>query len=183
MCYIKIIEIMIDAKGIKIMNSAIRLRRSIRKYKKDKPVTKEQLKGMVEAAMLAPSARNSRPWEFIVVTKREALDKINEIHPHAPIETATAAIVVVAIPQEGLPEGFFPQDCGAATQNILIEAVEMGLGACWCGIYPREERMESFASLFNIPKPKLPFCVITIGYPDEAPDARGFFEESKVSYI
>lgn len=165
------------------MNNAIKARRSIRKYKKDKPVTKEQLTQMVEAAMLAPSARNSRPWEFIVITKREILDEINRIHPHAPIETAAAAIVVVAIPQEGLPEGFFPQDCGAAAQNILLEAVEMGLGACWCGIYPRGERMESFASLFNIPKHKIPFCVITIGYPDEEPDARGFFEESKVSYV
>ena len=166
------------------MNPSIEKRRSIRKYKADKPVTKEQLKQLLEAAMLAPSARNSRPWEFIAVTKREILNKIIEIHPYAKmLETATAAIIVVAIPQDGNPEGYFPQDCGAATENILLEAVSMGLGTCWCGVYPKEERITGFRKLFDIQDPKIPFNVIAIGYPDEAPDRRGFFEESKVKYM
>jgi nitroreductase len=166
------------------MNTLIENRRSVRKYRPDKSVTREHLNQLMEAALLAPSACNSRPWEFIAVTKREVLDKIAEIHPNAKMaETATAAVIVVAIPQTGRPEGYFPQDCGAATQNILLEAVSMGLGACWCGVYPRDERIESFRKLFNIKEPKIPFNVIVIGVPDEKPDRKGFFEETKVAYI
>jgi nitroreductase len=166
------------------MSELIEKRRSIRKYQPDKPVTKEMLDKMLKAAMLAPSACNSRPWEFIAVTKRETLDEIVRLHPYAKMcETATAAIIIVAIPQEGMPEGYFPQDCAAATVNILLEAVSLGLGTCWCGVYPRDERISSIRELFNIAKPKIPFCVIAIGTPGETPDQRGFFEESKVTYI
>jgi len=166
------------------MNEIIKSRRSIRRYDPAKPVSKEQLDKLLEAAMFAPSACNSRPWEFIAVTKREILDKITQIHPYAQmLATATAAIIVVAIPQEGRPEGYFPQDCGAATQNILLQAAELGLGTCWCGVYPREERIVSIRSLFDIPAHKIPFNIIAIGVADETPAARGFFEAEKVSYI
>jgi nitroreductase len=166
------------------MSEIIQNRRSVRKYQTDKPVTKEQLDRLLEAAMLAPSACNSRPWEFIAITKREVLNKIAEIHPNAKMcETATAAIIVVAVPQSGRPEGYFPQDCGAATQNILLEAVSMGLGTCWCGVYPKADRMASLAALLSIAEPKIPFNVIAVGVPDEAPEQRGFFEQEKVKYI
>jgi len=166
------------------MNEIIKNRHSIRTYRSDKPVSKEQLNQILEAAMLAPSACNSRPWEFIVITKREILDKIAQIHPNAQMcETAAAAIIVVAIPQSGRPEGYFPQDCGAATQNILLEATSLGLGTCWCGVYPREERMTSLSKLLDIPDSKIPFNIIAVGIPDENPAGKGFFEEEKVSYI
>ncbi|MDR0447639.1 MAG: nitroreductase family protein [Treponema sp.] len=166
------------------MNELIENRRSIRKFKSGKPVTREDLNRLLGAAMMSPSACNSRPWEFIAVTKRESLDEIARIHPYAKMcETATAAIIIVAIPQSGRPEGYFPQDCGAATENILLEAVSMGLGTCWCGVYPKEDRVAGFRKLFNINEPKIPFNVIAIGTPDENPEQRGFFEESRVSYI
>ena len=166
------------------MSDNINKRKSIRKYKMGETITKEQIDGLLEAAMLAPSACNSRPWEFIAVTKRDVLDEIANIHPHAKMcGTAAAAIVVIAIPQSGMPEGYFPQDCGAATQNILLEAASMGLGTCWCGVYPKEERMSSIAKLFNIAEPKLPFNIIAIGVPDEDPRQRGFFEKEKVTYV
>jgi len=167
------------------MIEAIESRRSIRKFNPEKPVTREQLNRLLEAAMLAPSACNSRPWEFIVVTKREVLDEIARVHPYAGMcATAAAAIIVVAIPQtKNVPEGYYPQDCGAATQNILLEAASLGLGTCWCGVYPRDELILSIRKLFNIPEPKIPFNVIAIGTPAEAPQRRGFFEESKVTYI
>jgi len=167
------------------MNEIIENRRSIRKFKADKPVTKEQMNCLLKAAMMAPSACNSRPWEFIAITKREVLDEIVRIHPYAGMcKNASAAVIVVAIPQTGEgPQGFFPQDCGAAVQNILLEAVSLGLGTCWCGIYPKEKLIASFRESFNIHEPKIPFCVIAIGIPDEAPERRGFFEEAKVTYI
>ena len=167
------------------MNEIIKNRRSIRKFESGKPVTREQLDQLLEAAMMAPSASNSRPWEFIAVTKREILDEIALIHPNAKMcKTASAAIIVVAIPQTSeKPAGYFPQDCGAATQNILLEAVDLGLGTCWCGVYPRDERIADLRKLFNISEPKIPFCVIAIGTPAEEPNARGFFEKSKVTYV
>ena len=166
------------------MNESIEKRRSIRKFHPDKPVTREQLNGLLEAAMLAPSARNSRPWEFIAVTKREVLDELAKVHPYAGMcATATAAVIVVAIPPPGMPGDYFPQDCAAATENILLEAVSMGLGACWCGVYPKAELIKSIRALFAIKEPKIPFNVIAIGAPAESPAKRGFFEESKVKYV
>jgi len=162
----------------------IKSRRSIRKYDPSALVTKEQLNELLEAAMLAPSARNTRPWEFIAVTKREMLDEIVKVHPYASmLSTATAAIIVVAIPQDEMPNGYFSQDCAAATQNILLRAVELGLGTCWCGVYPREERVSAIRELFAIPEPKIPFCVIAVGTPAEFPAARGFFDVEKVTYV
>ncbi|MDR2568765.1 MAG: nitroreductase family protein [Oscillospiraceae bacterium] len=166
------------------MIKAIESRRSIREYNPDKQVTKEQLTQLLTAAMLAPSARNTRPWEFIAITNREKLDEIVRIHPYAQMcKTATAAIIVVGIPQEDGFGGYFAQDCGAATQNILLEAADMGLATCWCGIFPREERIGPFTKSFNIPEGKVPFCVIAVGYPNESPDPRGFYEEAKASFI
>jgi len=167
------------------MTEVIKNRRSVRKFDSTKAVTKEQLNQLLEAAMLAPSACNTRPWEFIAVTNREILDEIPKVHHYAQmIKTATAAIIVVAIPQEAeLPKGFFPQDCGAATQNILLEAEAMGLGTCWCGVYPKPEKMETISKMFNIPGPRIPFCLIAIGHKDERPEQRGFFDPEKVSYI
>ena len=166
------------------MNELIENRRSIRRYRPDIPVTKEQLKELLGAAMLAPSARNRRPWEFIAVTKREVLDEIARVHPHAAMcLTAQAAIIVVALPQENLPADFVPQDCAAATENILLQALSMELGTCWCGVYPRKDLMDECRRLFNIREPKIPFNIIAIGKPAENPKPRGFFEESKVTFI
>ena len=166
------------------MNALIENRRSIRKFQPSKPVTKEQLKELLSAAMAAPSARNSRPWEFIAVTGRKILNEIMLIHPHAKmLETAAAAIIVVAVPQAGISDDYFQQDCAAATENILLEAVSLGLGTCWCGIHPNKDRTASFRKLLSIPESKIPFNVIAVGVPDENPAQKGFFEESKVSFM
>jgi nitroreductase len=166
------------------MNKAIEDRRSIRKFRNN-PVTRGQLDQLLAAAMYAPSACNTRPWEFIAITKRETLDEIAKVHPYAGMcATAAAAIIVVALPQTDPngPQGFFPQDCAAATENILLEAVSMGLGCCWCGVYPREIHIAAMRKLFNIEEPKIPFNVIAIGSPGESPVRRGFFDEKKVTY-
>ena len=166
------------------MIEAIKNRRSIRKFQKEKPVSDEQLNQLLEAAMLAPSARNSRPWEFIVITKRELLDEIAGTYTNAGMcETATAAIIVVAVPDISRAKGYFPQECGAVTQNILLAASGLGLGACWCGIYPREERVASLSKLLDIPSSKIPMNIIAVGVPDESPEQKGFYEPDKVVFI
>ena len=164
--------------------SIINIRRSIRKYDPAVPVTKEQLDSILEAAMLAPSARNTRPWEFIAVTKREVLDKIAVDFPNASMcKTATAAIIVVAVPQTDNAIGYYPQDCGAATQNILLRAAELGLGSCWCGVYPRTQTIKAVSPFLNISDGEVPFSIIAIGEKDEFPSPRGKYEEEKVTWI
>jgi len=169
------------------VTEAIRKRRSIRRFKPGVAVTAEQIKLLLEAAMLAPSACNSRPWEFIVVQSREKLDRIREVHPYTGmLETASLAIIICALPdtqKEPIMSGYYPQDCGAATENILLQAVELGLGACWCGVYPKEDRIADIQNLLEIEANKLPFNIIAVGVPDEEPALRGHYEESKVSYI
>ena len=169
------------------LREAIKERRSIRKFKPGGTVTDEQVRAMLEAAMLAPSACNTRPWEFIVVRDREKMDKIREVHQYTQmLETASLAIVVMALPEtqtRAIDTGYYPQDCGAATQNILLEATAQGLGACWCGVYPKENRIEDIKKVLGLGESSLPFCVIAVGVPDEAPKARGFYEEGKVRYI
>jgi len=165
---------------------AIKSRRSVRNYKPGAPVTKEQLKVILDAAMHAPSACNTRPWEFVAVTGRAKLNEIAEAHPYAQmVKTAPLAIIVCALPdtQKGIANGFFPQDCGAATQNILLAAQALGLGSCWCGVYPNEERMAQMRRILGIPGNVYPFNVIAVGVPDESPEARGFYEEGKIRVV
>ena len=168
-------------------SEAIRARRSVRKFVAGAEVSERQVKALLEAAMVSPSACNSRPWEFIVVRDRAKLDKIREIHPYTGmLETASLAIVILALPHtqtRPIDIGYWPQDCGAATQNILIEAVAQGLGACWCGVYPKETRVGEINSVLDLEAGTVPFCVIAVGVPDESPEARGAYDEGKVRYM
>ncbi|MCL2216975.1 MAG: nitroreductase family protein [Defluviitaleaceae bacterium] len=168
---------------------SIKNRRSIRKFKPVE-ISKEQIKTMLEAAMLAPSACNTRPWRFIAITSRELLNKLADAHPYAKmLTTASLCIVVVALPklQEGhesdLPKGFFPQDCGAAALSILLQAEAMGLGSCWCGVYPKEAATKSVTEVLSIPDGEFPFCLIAIGEKDQYPAPRGRYEEEKVTWM
>lgn len=166
------------------VSDAILKRRSIRKYKPGYEIPDEDLKKILNAAMHAPSACNSRAWEFVVIKSDEAKKRVLKIHPYAKhLADASLAILVCARPdlQQGVAEGFFPQDCGAAVENILLESFELGYGSCWCGIYPREERTELFKKEFNLSS--LPFALIVIGKADEEPAEKGFYDESKVTVI
>lgn len=165
------------------VSDAIRSRRSVRKYKSD-PIPEEHVKLILEAAMSAPSACNTRPWEFVVVTNEEARKKLAQIHPFAKHAAQSPAVVVVcALPeaQGRVASGFFPQDCGAAAQNMLLQAAELGYGTCWCGVYPKDKLVEAVRGALGVSS--LPFCLITLGVPDEAPAARGFYEQAKVRFI
>ncbi|MDR0720243.1 MAG: nitroreductase family protein [Treponema sp.] len=164
---------------------AIKNRRSIRKYKKGAEVSDGQIEEILTAAMMAPSAGNSRPWEFIVLKDRKKLEAIMAIHPHTKmLETASLAILVCGLPPD--PAGhlaqFMPQDCGAASQNILLKAFELGLGTCWCGVYPIQERVDKISALLKdvLSPGSIPFNVIAVGVPDENPQARGKFEKVRV---
>lgn len=161
---------------------AIITRRSIRKYS-DKPVDPVIVEKLLRAAMYAPSANNYQPWQIIVINERVLLNKIKAVHPYAKmLETATLAVLICGDEQyEKLP-GYHAVNCSAATQNLMLAAHGLGLGTCWVGVYPREERMNAMKALFDLPGHVIPVSLIAVGYPDEIKATPDRFIPSRVHY-
>ena len=165
---------------------AIRARRSIRKYKRGATIPQEHIDLMLEAAMCAPSAMNKRPYSFLVIGNEGIKAKLAEAHPYAKFLTDAAIGVVVCGDPSVYPkppgQEFWPQDCAAATQTLMLQATELGYGTCWSAVYPNQERCALFTELLNIQN-AVPFSLIAVGVPDEAPARRGFYDKQKVRYI
>jgi nitroreductase len=142
-------------------------RRSIRKYK-NTPLPEEFLYTILKAGMYSPSAANTQPWEFILIQKRETLEKIGNLHPHFGMAREAAAGIVVCgnLNLEKYP-GFWMQDCAACTQNMLLAIHGLGLGGVWCGIHPIEEKIMGFKRIFTFPEKVIPLSFIAFGYPDQ----------------
>ena len=161
---------------------AILTRRSIRKYTK-KPIPYKHLQDLLKAAVSAPSADNQQPWHFIIIDDREILNEIPEFHPNAEmLKEADKAILVCADTHLEKHKGYFPLDCSAATENILLAAHALGLGACWLGIYPREERIIGMKKLLHIPDHVVPFSLISLGYPAENKPREDRYDSSRVHH-
>ena len=159
---------------------AISTRRSIRKYTADL-IPDETLKTLLKAATAAPSAGNQQPWHFIVIHDREILDEIPKRHPYAQMaKEAPVAIVVCGDERSTKYKEYWPQDCAAATQNLLLAAHVCGLGAVWCGVYPNEERINPFRELLGIPDGVYPFSLIVLGHPDEKKPSADRYDPSRV---
>lgn len=143
-------------------------RTSIRSYT-DKVVEPEKVEQLLRAAMAAPTAVNKQPWVFVVVTQRELLDSLAVRLPYAKmLESVSTAIVVCGNLDKALLEvnqAYWVQDCSAASQNILLAAQSMGLGAVWTGVFPREDRIADVRGVLNIPLNLVPLNVIPVGYP------------------
>lgn len=149
------------------LHDLILSRRSIRRFT-SQAIDQEKLDKLLEAAMYAPSARNYQPWHFIVFRERKKLDRLSEIHPYAGmLKSATVAILVCADKNLEANESYNAQNTAAATQNILLTAHELGLGTCWLGVFPRQERMKDIGDFAELPANVLPYSLIAIGYPDE----------------
>ncbi len=159
---------------------AIMGRRSIRKFK-DTPIPEGALEKALRAAMAAPSAGTQLCWHFIVVVDREVLDKIAADHKNAHMcATAQAGVLFVGDPSSERFGVFWQQDMGACVQNFLLAIHAQGLAACWTGIYPREQRVEDFRKMFDVPKELVPMAFIPVGYADEVKEPVSRFNESKV---
>lgn len=146
---------------------AIFTRRSIRKYSGE-PVSRDEIQTILRAAMYAPSANNQQPWHFLVVDDVEIMDQIVRIHPYAKmLKEASFAVLICGDESLELSKGYWAVDCAAATQNLLLAAHGIGLGAVWCGVHPREERKSALKKLFKLPDNIQPFAVVSIGKPAE----------------
>ena len=161
---------------------AINKRRSIRKFT-GKALTQQQIETLLRAAMLAPTARNAQEWDFVVVRDRATLDKLMAVHPYAHmLSTADCAIIVCGNTQREHAPGYWPGDCGAATQNNLLAATDMGIGSVWLGVYPTQERMDAVGQVIALPAHVKPFNIIALGLPDEKKEEVDRFDPAKVHY-
>lgn len=133
--------------------------------------------------MQAPSARNFQPWHFVLVTKREILDKIPDVHPHAEMAKQAQAGILVCGDTEIEPSvEYNALNCAAATQNILLAAHDMGLGAVWIGIFPREPRLKAMKELFQLPETIVPISLVLLGYPAVNTTPANRFKKERVHY-
>jgi nitroreductase len=144
-------------------------RRSIRKYTGER-IDEAKIKEIIKAGMYAPSARNKRPWHFIVIDDREVMKKIMKVHPYSSmLAEASHAIVVCGDDKIENGPGYYKLDCSAATQNILLAAHSMDLGAVWLGVEPRGERIKAVSSILGLPMHIHPLSIVSVGVPVKIP--------------
>lgn len=160
-------------------------RTSIRSYK-DKSIEESKVEKILKAAMSAPSAGNKQPWRFIVVTDRKILEAISEnMHTVEMAKKAPLAIIVCGDMTQTFPsdgKDYWIEDASAATENLLLAAHSLGLGAVWCGVYPMTERVSFIKKLLGLPTEIVPLNVIPIGYPDESPKPKDKWKPENIHY-
>ena len=161
------------------MLDLIKKRRSIRAYT-DEPVSDAEVKVLLEAAMAAPSANNLRPWEFVVVLKDGLRQRLAKVHPWS--QMCAGAPVVFVICGDERRSDHWVGDTSAATENLLLAAVALDLGAVWVGIYPRPQRETHVRSVLGIPQGLRVLCLVPVGHPAESKPPHTKYDEGKVHY-
>ena len=146
-----------------------------------KPIPKETIEELLRAAMSAPSAGNEQPWQFLVIDDRKKLDSITGVNPNAKMcKEAQAAILVCGDTTKEKYPGFWVQDCAAATQNILLAAHTLGLGAVWVGLYPIEDRVVAMRTLLGLPDRVVPLALVPLGYPAQPIPPENRFNAARI---
>ncbi len=175
-------EVKIDNGQAAIEN--IMTRTSIRQFKAQ-PVEQDKVDILLKAAMAAPSALNLQPWHFIVINDKETIALLSGKQPtSAPLMIAVCGDTDKTMLPDGstkLPD-FWVEDVSAATENLLLAAHALGLGAVWTGVYPAMDRTAEVANVLNCPQNIVPLAVVRVGYPDESPEPKNKFKEENISY-
>ena len=159
-------------------------RRSVRKFL-DTPIPDEYIDELLHAAMSGPSACNKTPWEFYVVKNSEKLGEVKKASLFSRFDSPLV-IVVCGNLSRALPmqlAEYWIQDCSAATENILLRATDLGLGAVWCGAHPQHKVVKKIKDALELPEKHIPLGIIHIGYPAESPEPRDQYDEKRVHFI
>jgi nitroreductase len=157
-------------------------RRSIRVFAAGE-VSEETVRTLLEAAMAAPSAVARDPWRFVVVRDRALLKRIAEVLPNGQMIADAAVGIAVCGDLEAAHDrqlSYLLQDCSAAIENLLLAAHALGLGACWLGVHPREDRIRKVSDLLGLPRQVIPVACIALGQPGEQKEARTRYREAYV---
>ena len=151
-------------------------RKSVRSYT-DQPVSDEQVETMLRAAMSAPTGMNVQPWRFVVVRDQAVKDKLagprGGMIAQAPVVFVICGETTLMRKPQGQPDaeavavenGNWTQDCSAATENLLLAAEALGLGAVWTAAHPYEARVNPIREALGLPENVTPLCVVPCGYP------------------
>lgn len=172
-------------KSKEVAVNNIMTRTSIRAYQ-DKPVDEKTLEVLLRAAMAAPTAKNKQPWKFVVIKDKSMLQQIADsmstmkMAAYAPLAIVVCGDLNEALSGEG--QAYWVQDASAATENLLLAAHALGLGAVWCGVYPKSDRVAFISRLLELPEGVVPLNVIPVGYPAESPAPKDKWKPEKVYY-
>ena len=160
--------------------TAIRTRRSVRKYT-EAPVADRDIETLLRAAMAAPSANNTQPWEFVVIKDKARIQAgvAETVFPAIAQGAALMILTCVDTTREGLKDSGV-LGVSACTQNLLLAAHASGLGAVWTASYPREERMQKMSSFLGLPKHIIPMALVVIGHPADLPAPEDRFNPARI---
>ncbi len=152
-------------------------RRSVRDYTSER-IGQDDVRELLQAAMAAPSASNSKPWHFVVIEDAAMLSSLSDVHPYAKmLKKAPLGIAVCGDPSRS---SWWVQDCSAATENLLIAASGLGLGAVWLGVHGRSDREAKVRDLLGVPEDIGVLCLISVGHPVRVPEPRSQYDESRI---
>lgn len=169
---------------MKSLLNTIGERTSVRAYT-PQAVAPEQVECLLRAAMAAPSSKNRRPWHFVVVSLAAARQALAAQLPYAkmlndaPLSVAVCGDTSVHTGESAIS---WVMDCSAATENLLLAAAAMGLGAVWTGVYPYEDRIAAVRKALALPENIVPLNVIAIGYPAKPPVAKEKWQPERIHY-
>ena len=151
-------------------------RRSIRRFQK-KTIPEETLELLMKAAMAAPSGNNVQPWEFVIVQDGKIKGDLSRVHSWVYMAAEAPAVIVVL---GNKSSEWWEHDCAAATENLLLAAANLGLGAVWCGI--NESQAEAVSKILSAPAKMGVLCIVPIGYPAESPSPNTKYRKDKVHW-
>lgn len=145
---------------------AIKTRRSIRRYTGE-ALTDQQLHMLLEAGFYAPTARNLQPTSFVVIQDKALLEQIAVEQPNAKYCVEAGCGILICGDRNVDEDGYLAENAAAAIQNMMLAAHAIGLGTVWCGVYPREPRVESFRKICKLPAHILPVGFMIVGHSAE----------------
>ncbi|MBM6991646.1 MAG: nitroreductase family protein [Prevotella sp.] len=163
----------------------IMTRASVRAYKAQ-PVEDAKITALLKAGMAAPTAADKRPWRFVAVTDKDQLTALSEVNPHAQLISKAPLVIVVCGDMRKTMDGEgrdnWILDTSAASENILLAAHALGLGAVWTGVYPVKDRVKGISEVLELPEEVVPLSAIAIGYPAQKVTPKNKWDEDNVSY-
>ncbi len=169
-----------------VILESIMTRNSVRDYTEER-VSDELIEKILKAGMAAPTAANRQPWRFYVVRDKSIIKQATKVTKYAaPMnERAGVMLVVCGVPSESFPvePRYWVQDVSAATENMLLAAHALDLGAVWCGVYPGEERVAALRELLNVPEEVVPFNMIMLGHPKGETPVKDKWKPERVEYV